>query len=369
MSSKDSPQSIASTTALRRATISGLIFFAVLMSLGQVLAADSATQSGNVGVIVNATAPTISNFDIQTGSSVTVLGTQIQVGTTYYFLFQVNAPNGWVDLTHIYARVWYTGSSATTTYAAQSSGANYKASLSSTYSSTSSPAATDFTAVDGSMDYVQPSSTVTEVTAGQTYDFKLGFSFHNQMRAAKAPTLGTGGYTTAYSWNAEIEVTDASSNDVVQQQQTGTSYYAQFGVAPYTSVSFTGPWNALSSLAPGQNANTNPVTITRVSNYDFQLYAYFSTDFTGASHTMTVASNVQLLQTGDMTGAATFGGTGIGQSVYMLGTSTPTYHTMDSGTDSGTVSVTFNIAVPLGTPVDTYTATVVLVVQQQTPLP
>ena len=358
----------ATKAAFRSALVSGLIFFAIVMSLGQVLAADNASQGGGVGVIVSGTAPVISNFDIQDVTPVTILGTQIQVGQTYFFQFRVNAPNGWVDITHVYARVWYTGSDPATTYAGQTTGANYKASLSATYSNTPAPAAGDFSAIDGNMNFVVGSSAVTPVDA-QTFDFSLAFNFHNQMRAAKAPTLGTGGYTTGYSWNAEIEVSDASANTVILQTQRGTGDYAQFGVAAYSSISFTGPWNALSSLNPGGNANTNAVTITRAANFDFQLYAYFSTDFTSGSHTMAVANNVKLLQTGDMPGDVTFTGIGSGIRAYVLGSSTPTYHTMDSATDSGTVDVAFNILVPLGTAVGTYSANVVFFVQQQTPLP
>ena len=62
-------------------------------------------------------------------------------------------------------------------------------------------------------------------------------------------------------------------------------------------------------------------------------------------------------------------GTGSGNKVYVLGSVTPTYHTMDASADSGTVSVTFNIAVPLGTSAGTYQGTVVFTVQQKTPLP
>jgi hypothetical protein len=355
--------------------VAGFVFFALVLSLGQALAGDSSSQNGSVGATVPATAPQITNFDMKTtgGSPATIIGTQIVVLTTYTFNFRVNAPNGWADVTHVYARIWHDGGADATNYAGQTSGANYKASLAATYSGASAPAVTDFSAVDGNIQYLQGSSSVTVVVASQTYDFVLAFQDHAQMRAAKTPTsLSTTQYNNAYSWNAEIEVTDASTNDVFQHQQTGTNDYFEFGVATYTSVTFTGPWTATASIAPGGSSNTNAVTITRISNFDFQLYAYFSTDMIkvgDATKTVPVASNVKILQTGDMGANGTFAGTGTGNKVYVLGSATPTNHTMDANADSGTVSVTFNIAVPLGTSVGTYQGTVVFTVQQKTPLP
>ena len=360
---------------LRRSLLAGFVFVAMVMSLGQALAGDSSSQSGSVGATVTANAPQITNFDMKdtSGSPATILGTQIVVLTTYTFNFRVNAPNGWADITHVYARIWHDGGNDVTDYAGQTTGANYKASLAATYSSASAPAVTDFSAVDGNIQYVQGSSSVTAVVAGQTYDFVLAFQDHAQMRAAKTPTsLSTTQYNNANSWNAEIEATDISLNDVFQHQQTGTNDYFEFGVATYTSVTFTGPWTATASIAPGGNSNTNAVTITRISNFEFQLYAYFSTDLVkqgDATKTIPVSGNVKILQTGDMGGDGTFTGTGSGNKVYVLGSATPTYHTMDANADSGTVSVTFNIAVPLGTSAGTYQGTVVFTVQQKTPLP
>jgi len=360
---------------LRRSLVAGFVFFAMVMSLGQALAGDSSSQSGSVGATVTANAPQITNFDMKdtSGSPATIIGTQIVVLTTYTFNFRVNAPNGWADITHVYARIWHDGGNDVTDYAGQTTGANYKASLAATYSSASAPVVTDFSAVDGNIQYVQGSSSVTAVVAGQTYDFVLAFQDHAQMRAAKTPTsLSTTQYNNANSWNAEIEATDISSNDVFQHQQTGTNDYFEFGVATYTSVTFTGPWTATTTIAPGGNSNTNAVTITRISNFEFQLYAYFSTDLIkqgDATKTIPVSGNVLIRQTGDMGGDGTFTGTGSGNKVYVLGSVTPTYHTMDASADSGTVSVTFNIAVPLGTSAGTYQGTVVFTVQQKTPLP
>src|SRR2546427_795843 len=259
---------------LRRSLVAGFVFFAMVMSLGQALAGDSSSQSGSVGATVPAAAPVISNFDMKdtSGSPATIIGTQIVVLTTYTFNFRVNAPNGWTDVTHVYARVWHDGGNDATAYTGQTTGANYRA--------------------------------------------RLG--------------------------------------------------------ATYTSVTFTGPWTATANIAPGGNSNTNAVTITRISNFEFQLYAYFSTDLiktTDATKTIPVNGNVKIRQTGDMGGDGTFTGTGIGNKVYVLGSATPTYHTMDASADSGSVDVTFNIAVPLGTSAGTYQGTVFFTVQQQTPLP
>jgi len=360
---------------LRRSLVAGFVFFAMVMSLGQALAGDSSSQSGQVGATVTATAPDITLFDIKTtGTPTTIIGTQLVVLTTYTFNFRVNAPNGWTDITNVYARVWHDGGDDATAYTGQTTGANYRASLTATYSGASAPAAGDFSAVDGNLQYVLGSSSVTPFVAGQTYDFVLAFQYHAQMRAAKTPTsLSTSSYNNPNSWNAEIEVTDVSANDVFQHQQTGTNDYFEFGVATYTSVTFTGPWTATANIAPGGNSNTNAVTITRISNFEFQLYAYFSTDLiktTDATKTIPVNGNVKILATGDMGGVdGVFAGTGNGNKVYVLGTATPTYHTMDANADSGTVSVTFNIVVPLGTSAGTYQGTVFFTVQQKTPLP
>ena len=361
----------AGRAGLRYALVSGMVFFAIVMSMGQVLADPTSSQGGTVGGVVSGTAPVISLFDIKdtTATPATVIGTQIQVLTTYTFNFRVNAPNGWNDITLVAARVWHDGGNDATTYTGQSSGANWKASLSASFSNVGAPAVGDFGAIDGRMDYVSASSSVTPVVAGQTYDFVLAFQFHDQMRAAKTPAaLSTSAFNNANSWNAEIQVTDASSNNVVLYTQTGTGYYFEFGVATYTSLTFTGSWTATSSIAPGGNSNTNAVTITRISNFDFQVYAYFTGDLinTGdASKTIPVNGNVllRLVAGSDMSGDATFAGTGVGNPVFVFGTTT-TYHAMDAGVDSSTFSTTFNIAVPLGTATGTYQATVVFVVNQ-----
>src|SRR5207245_7236272 len=251
---------------LRRSLVAGFVFFAMVMSLGQALAGDSSSQSGSVGATVTANAPQISNFDMKdtSGSPATIIGTQIVVLTTYTFNFRVNAPNGWPDITHVYARIWHDGGNDATDYAGQITGANYKASLAATYSSASVPAVTDFSAVDGNIQYVQGSSSVTAVD-GQTYDFVLAFQDHAQMRAAKTTTsLSTTQYNNANSWNAEIEATDISLNDVFQHQQTATNDYFEFGVATYTSVTFTGPWTATTVTRPGETRTSNPEPSTEI---------------------------------------------------------------------------------------------------------
>src|SRR2546425_2215312 len=155
---------------LRRSLLAGFVFVAMVMSLGQALAGDSSSQSGSVGATVTANAPQITNFDMKdtSGSPATIIGTQVVVLTTYTFNFRVNAPNGWADITHVYARIWHDGGNDATNYAGQTTGANYKASLAATYSSASAPAVTDFSAVDGNIQYVQGSSSVTAVLAGPT---------------------------------------------------------------------------------------------------------------------------------------------------------------------------------------------------------
>src|SRR5437016_10424646 len=114
---------------LRRSLVAGFVFFAMVMSLGQALAGDSSSQSGSVGATVTANAPQITNFDMKdtSGSPATIIGTQIVVLTTYTFNFRVNAPNGWADITHVYARIWHDGGHDVTYYADLTTGPNYQA--------------------------------------------------------------------------------------------------------------------------------------------------------------------------------------------------------------------------------------------------
>src|SRR5207244_12349435 len=138
------------------------------------------SQCASVETTDTAAGPVTSNFDMKdtSGSPATIIGTQIVVLTTYTFNFRVNAPNGWTNVTRVYARVWHDGGNDATAYTGQTTGANYRVSLASTYSGASAPAAGDFSAVDGNLQYVLGSSSVTQVVLGQTYDFVLAFQYH-----------------------------------------------------------------------------------------------------------------------------------------------------------------------------------------------
>lgn len=346
----------------RRVAIGILLFAIAVASMGFVIATDinSSNQGGTLTGTVSSTAPKVFWFDIADSSNNSLAGAQINVLTTYYFNVSVYASNGWKDVASIAFHIWYDNGTPALPYLSQGAGKNYAASLSYSNPARTSPYMTDFTTATGNIDYIVASSSNRTNLVGQNYTLHLAFKLHAQMHHALGGTLSGTGYDIPYSWNAEVVVTDVSSNVVTVQKNTAGKYL-EFGVFQYTSISLgTTTWN-FGTLVPGQTG-TSPVTITYKSNGNYSANVTLMALLTDSNGDTIAASAVSV--SGGAISSTAFGGIGAGHTIYFFGASS-SYAEQAANADYQTVTVTFSVTVPLGTPTGTYSAAVVFTLNQQ----
>src|SRR5438093_702836 len=98
---------------LRRCLVAGLVFFALVLSLGHAMAGDSGSAEGGgpVGVTVTNQAPVVTQFDIRTTSNASLMGSQLDVRTTYWIWVTVYDQNNWSDIKQLDINLWYDGGS------------------------------------------------------------------------------------------------------------------------------------------------------------------------------------------------------------------------------------------------------------------
>src|SRR2546427_5438540 len=111
---------------LRRCLVAGLVFFALVLSLGHAMAGDSGSAEGGgpVGVTVTNQAPVVTQFDIRTTSNASLMGSQLDVRTTYWIWVTVYDQNNWSDIKQLDVNLWYDGGSGSEkTYWQQTGGA------------------------------------------------------------------------------------------------------------------------------------------------------------------------------------------------------------------------------------------------------
>lgn len=357
MSSKDSPHVISTAAALRRALLSGLIFFAVLMSLGNALAGDVSNTdgSGTLQGDVNPNAPVLWYYNVTDGAGVSKWGAQLDVQTTYTVYATVNAPNGWASVTGLYVNFWWDGGSDGLTFANQASGSNFKLNLSYTNAGSTSPTVSQWAIASGNWAYTSGSSSIAVNAAGYNYSFRLAISLNAMVRAAPAPTTpSVGGYKNIHSWNAQLVATDTSGGTVTYRSNQTTTVYYEFGVYQYTHITVPASWDA-GAIAPGASGTAPSQNVVYSSNANYTLKAYLNGLLTSGGNTIP-ADQVQI--TGGGLSNAAFSGIGVANSLYLYGDGAPTYQAMDANANDMTVGVSFKINVPLGTPVGAYSATV-----------
>ncbi len=345
---------------VRSALFVGIVALAFLVSLGQVMAPDvgQADDTDNtLSVTVTSQAPVVYNYRITNAADVNQMHEQLDVLSTYYFNVTLSDENGWSDIAYAEIHIWFDGGNDATTFAGQTTGANYRANLNYTNAGPlNAPALSEWSVSEGNMAYNATDSTIFTNAANQNYTFKLSFDLNAQIHQADDPvTFGTGNYDDANSWNSEVFANDTGGNAVTNQVDT-SGYYHEFGVFQYTSVSISANWDA-GSLAPGQSGTTAAVSVTHQSNDDYNMTVWFTTDLTSGGDTIPV-TNVNITALGDagddITTDQAFAGTGIGNAETIRSSTGTGGHQVSADSDSTTVQ--FRVFVPLGTPTGTYTA-------------
>jgi hypothetical protein len=353
----------------RRSLLVGFLFVAVVLSMGHAAAPDAGSDdsTGSVTTVVTSTTPTITEFDIRNVlDNTTRMGAQLDVDLTYWFWLRVNDDNNWSDVQNVWINLWFDGGSDAAPYDGQAAGANYRLNL--TYNNSggdNTPAASEWSVSEGNFVYASASSSVFTNTAPRDFSFRLAFTLNKQVRQANDPVnSGTTAYDDANSWNAQVKAVDDERN-LVTVQESATSVFFEFGVFQYTEVTIAAPWSA-GSIAPGQNASTNTVSVTHISNRDYRVRVWFVGHLTSGLNTISV-TNVKVLAAADPTDDVAvdtaFAGIGSANAVYLRGNGT-TNESHDAVGNSQTTIVQLNIAVPIGTQSGTYVATVTVRVEQ-----
>lgn len=359
----------ARTLVSGRAVVAAILFLVVMLSMGRAAAPDTGLDDGteSVTTVVTSTATDLTEFDIRNiADNTTRMGAQIDVNVAYWFWLRVNDDNNWSEVQNVWINLWFDGGDDATTYAGQTTGANYRLNLTYTNSDgDNTPETSEWSVSEGNFVYDGASSSVFTNTAPRDFSFRLAFTLNKQVRQAADPVnSGTTAYDDANSWNAQVRALDDAGN-LVTVQQNAASVYFEFGVFQYTEVTISATWSA-GSIAPGENASTNVVTVTHISNRDYRIRIWFVGHLTNGSNTISV-TNVKVLAAGDATDDVTadtaFAGIGIANAIYVRGNST-TNESHDTAGDSQTTTVQLNITVPLGTQSGTYTATATVRVEQ-----
>ncbi len=358
--------------AIPKALCAGIVAFALFMAVGQAMAADipSDDDSDNTLTATVASAqPEISGFDITDDLDASLMHTQLDVNTTYYFNVTVRDPDGWGDLQWINIQIWYDGGSSEIAYTAQTTGANYRADLNYTnVAPLPDPDLSEWVELEGNFAYDPGSSSIFTNVANENYTFKLAFSLNNQIRQADEPTNSgpSVGYNDLGSWNAQVRARDYGNPDVFNRDNdgTGSGIHHEFGVYLFTNVSIGGDWDA-GTISPGGDATTNTVTVTHQANRAYRLSVWFDTNLTSGGNEI-AATNINITAAGDPNDAITtdqfFGGLGNGNREYIHGSAVSTKsHNVSS--DSETTGVQFGVSVPFATPSGVYVATLTIRVE------
>ncbi len=357
-----------------RATIKaltiGLLTFSLLLGLGQAMAGDIGSDDdtdNTLGATVSSAEPEIISFDITDAADSTLMHTQLDVNTTYYFNVTIRDPDGWGDLQWANIHIWYDGGGGELTFSAQGAGANYRVDFNYTnVGPLPDPELDEWSQAEGNFVYDSGNSSIFTNVVNENYTFKLAFKLNNQIRQANIPSnTAAGGYNDAGSWNAEVRAKDFGNPDVISQA-SATNVYHEFGIYLFTNVSIGTNWTA-GTISPGSDATTNTVTVTHQANRAYRMSVWFNTTLTDGANTIPI-TDINITAAGDSGDAITtdifFVGLDIGNRVYIHGSSSTT-RAHDVAGDSETTGVQFGVSVPFGTPSGTYVAT--LTIRVETP--
>lgn len=352
--------------SLRRALVVSVLAGLVLAGLGYAIGAGNQSNlGGTLNGTVDLSAPQISGFDLNnTGvNNYSQNGMSINVLNDYQLVVTVDSPNGWTNVSKMSFDLWYDNGSAVLGYSGQTAGNNYKLNL--TYlNAGQAPAPTmgQWSVGVGNIAFNSGSSWIRRNVAGQNYSFGLVFQLDAQVHHATTPSSPSKlGYVNLKSWNAEFRVMN-TSNQFTSVSGNTTGFFLEFGVNQYTSFSSGSPTWTVTGIAPGFTVQTNTVTITFTSNGNFSFNVTLIAQLTSGSNSLT-AGDVQVYGGSIAAPGSAFAGIGAGSTIYLLGTSS-TEVLQAASASTSSVSVTFRITVPIGTPAGTYTAPIVLSVNQ-----
>ena len=355
-----------------RATIQaltiGLLTFSLLLSLGQAMALDvpqSDDTDNTLGATVVSDPPEIFSFDITDVTDATLMHTQLDVNTRYYYNVTIRDPDSWSDIQWANVRTWFDGGTELT-FDAQTTGANYRLDLNYTnVAPVSSPALSEWSVAAGEGNFVYDSanSSIFTNVVNENYTFKLAFLLNNQVRWGADPVdSGVGSYNDVNTWNAEVRAKDVSNPDTIRQSDDGNVFY-EFGVFLWTFVSIGANWDA-GPISPGGSGTTPVVTVTHEANRDYRMSVWFNTNLVSGPNTIDI-TNVNITAAGDpaddITADISFAGLGFANRVFIWGTVTNQAHNVSA--DQETTGVQFRVAVPLATPVGSYVATLTMRVE------
>ena len=157
-----------------------------------------------------------------------------------------------------------------------------------------------------------------------------------------------------------------SHNRWTQRANETSGVYYEFGVFKYTAIAFVNTWTGTAPVAPGASVTTNTRTISHVSNAPYKLSVYVTSTLSDGTDTIAV-TNMIVTAAGDANDAITtdtaFTGAGPVNAIYLLGSSSTT-QAFDPTGNAETTGLQFMVNVPLGTPAGTYTASIVVKVEQ-----
>jgi len=303
-------------------------------------------------IVTQYVTPTINSYDLKnaTGSKLNNIAGLIDVNKEYTFSINITDENGWADIDYINIKTCYDNGSDITTYN-QTLGGNLNMFLQ--YENATGTVNWSMIWPDDEAQLISGNCTETIVNS-TTRVINISFKPLSQVRWAG----GDGAWDTTqnttndpYSWNFNITVIDAEGKE--------NSKVDEYGVYKYTSVLPSSDW--VDVLArPGSSDNSNVVTVTYSSNYDFNMSIYFEENLTNATwgDTISIAGNVTIRADADLNDDITtnkvFVGIGEANAIDIFNAS----GLFQIDGVSQTVDVQFKVYIPIGTSWGEYTARV-----------
>ena len=293
--------------------------------------------------------PIINSIDLRNDTGSKLDSDQmIDVNKEYYFLINVTDPDGWDDINYINITAWYDNGNESSYYN-QTAGGNLNLFLQ--YKNTTGTAEYKLLWPDDEAELILTNCSETIINS-TTREIKISFKPRSQFRYAPGDGVWDATQNVTddlYSWNVNVTVEDNSS---ARSWMKG-----EFGVYRYVNIEVPSNWIGVEAL-PGSYDDSNVVTITFSSNYDYILSLWFSTELVNQStgSVIPISGNVYALSDADpdddITTDTTFSGTGESNAIEIINAS----GTFKPDGVSQSVNVQFRVYIPFGTLSGTYKA-------------
>ncbi|MEF8879913.1 MAG: hypothetical protein V5A64_05940 [Candidatus Thermoplasmatota archaeon] len=287
--------------------------------------------------------PVINSYDLKnnTGSKLNNATGLLTINKEYYFEINITDKNGWDDIEYVNITAWYDQSDENTEYN-QTNGGNLNMFLQ--YKNTSGNPEYNLIWPNNEVDIITSKCSETRVNS-TTRIIKIYFKPKNQVKWADSNQTWTSTENTTndpYSWNFKISIVD--------QADEKTWKTDEYGVDRFTYISPDNNY-LLVTVAPGEDSDTNMITVNYASNHDYNLSIYFENNLYNSTsgNSITIADNLKVLANADpnddITSDQVFQGLGEENKIKIITTSGT------SPTDGLTqeVQIQFNIQIPLGT--------------------